>query len=95
MSGVRVMEFTKKETAWLDRYRKTMKAAPKTLNKKVSSYTIGDNEITLYDLKKFEEYFRKNPLNSRDVSDHCQLVDKSDSKIESFSYPFAIESTAG
>lgn len=89
------MKLTKKEIAWFDRFRKTLAAAPKSLHKKVSSYTIGDDEITLYDLKKFEEYFRKNPLNGRDISDHCQLVDKSDSEIESFSFPFSIESTAG
>ena len=88
------MELTKKEIAWLDRFRKTMAAAPKTLNKKVSSYTIGDNDITLYDLKKFEEHFRKNAL-KRNHPDHCDLVVESDSEIEKINFPFSVESTAG
>ena len=89
------MKLTRKEEAWLERFRKTMTAAPDSLRKKISSYTMGDDNIMLYDVNKFELYFEVYPLNSRDISDHCTLVEKSDSEIEYIPFPFKVESTAG
>lgn len=86
------MELTKKEEAWLARFRKTMEAAPTSLSKKVSSYTIGDSDIHLYDLDKFTSYFE---TNAEGEDYHCTLVERSGSSIESVNFPFSVEATAG
>ena len=89
------MRLTKKEEAWLARFRKPMEAAPKSLNKKISSYTIGDDWITMYDLNKYTTYFDKHPVSSNDIRDQGELVSGSDSVIGVVQFPFSVESTAG
>jgi len=95
MSGNNYMRLTKKEEAWLARFRKPMEAAPKSLNKKISSYTIGDDWITMYDLNKYTTYFDKHPVSSNDIRDQGELVSGSDSVIGVVQFPFSVESTAG
>lgn len=85
------MKLTKKEQAWLDRLRKTLDAKPMSLMGKIGAYTIGDNDITLYDLKAFDEYYSE----GEPCRDKCELVGESDTALESISFPFCIESTAG
>lgn len=89
------MKLTAKEQAWLIRFEKTMAAAPKSLDKKISSYTIGDSNITLYDKVKFETYIDNNPLGHTDTTDHCNLVRYSESEISDMAFPFTVESTSG
>jgi len=89
------MKLTKKEQAWLDRLEKLLSAAPKSLDKKVSSYTVGDADIVLYDRAKYEKHFEENPVPYTDNRDQCSLVSDSDSEIVTFDFPFSIESTAG
>lgn len=86
------MRLTKKEEAWLSRFRKTMAAAPVSIGKKISAYTIGDDDITIYDLEKFRSHFEKH-----DEGDeyHCTMVEMADAKIEHINFPFAVEATAG
>ena len=88
------MELTVKEQKWLDRLEKVLDAAPRSLGKKVRSYTIGDDNITLYDKRKYEEFVGK--YERRGIySDVGPTVEASDSQIRSFDFPFCIESTAG
>ena len=89
------MKLTKKEQAWLKRFEKTMDAAPSSLIKKMSSFTIGDNYIVLYDLVKFDEYYKENPEPFGCIKDHHQLVSDADCRLQEISFPFCIESTAG
>lgn len=89
------MKLTKKEQAWLERFQKTMAAAPSSLRNKIWSFTIGDDEITLYDRVKFEEYYEDNPEPSNSIKDHHQLVSDADCKLDCVNFPFPIESTAG
>lgn len=86
-----MVKFTKKEQAWLERLEKTLAAAPKSLSKKVCSYTIGDNDITLYDSKKVDDYIAE----KGDQRDRCVDVDRADAEITRFVFPFTVESTAG
>jgi len=87
------MKLTKKEEAWLVRLEKCLDAAPISLNKKVSSYNIGDSEIILYDRVKQEGY--EDSLSEHEISDKCIMVADCGSQLCSFMFPFGIESTAG
>jgi len=89
------MKLTKKEEAWIERFKNTMASAPETLGSKMSSYTIGDNEITLYDKEVFDNYFEENPEHSWSSLDHCALVEESSSELMYIRFPFSVESTAG
>ena len=84
-------QLTKKEQAWLDRFKKTMAAAPESLREKISSYTIGDSEIILYDKVKFNDFFS----GSHQDKYHCELVEDSESEICSVQFPFDVEATSG
>ncbi len=86
------MELTKKEEAWLERFRKTMAAAPFSLFDKVSAYTIGDNDITLYDEKMLSDYIKANPEDERDQG---LLVESAGAELEVITFPFRVDSTAG
>lgn len=87
------MKLTKKEEAWLLRLEKCLASAPVSLNKKVQAYTIGDNDITLYDLEKQTEYEDK--LHERDTPDKGVMVYEAGTYLNNFVFPFGIESTAG
>lgn len=89
------MNLTKKEQAWLKRFEKTMDAAPYSLIKKMSSFTIGDDYIVLYDLVKFNKYHDENPQAQQSIKDHHHLVDDADCRLQEIPFPFCIESTAG
>lgn len=92
------MKLNKKETAWLERFRKTMKAAPKSLSGKIGSYTIGDPSIELFDQVKFDKYISAKIEESYSYykeKDKCFEVDDSGSRLESIDFPFHIESTSG
>ena len=90
------MKLTKKEDAWLERFRKTMAAAPDSLSRKISAYSTGDNNITIYDIQKYDSYFEENPIShTSDSRDQCTLVNDSESELEVIYFPFLIESTAG
>ena len=89
------MKLNKKETAWLVRLRKTLAAAPISLDGKLSSYTVGDRDITLYDKVKFTEYYKDNPIPLHDIRYHCTLVEDSESELQDLVFTFSIESTAG
>lgn len=88
-----MVKLTQKEKDWFARLEKCLAAAPKSLNNKVSSYTIGDNDINIIDPCKLEEYIMENPK----AEDYyfCSQVEASGAKLLSLEFPFDIESTAG
>ena len=88
-------KLNKKEQAWLERFQKTMAAAPNSLRSKVWAYTVGDDNITLYDRVKCDAYFDSNPVDHRSNDDHCDLVLLADTEMVHIEFPFPIESTAG
>ncbi len=86
------MKLTKKEEAWLLRLEKCLAAAPKSLGKKVSSYTLGDNDIILFDKVKQEVY--EDSLR-HEARDKCVEVANCGTELVNIVFPFNIESTAG
>lgn len=88
------MEFNKRETAWLLRLEKCLAAAPASLGRKVSSYTIGDNAITLYDHEKLEQWQDLNP-HKADRMDVGPMVTEAKAELDIFVFPFSVESTSG
>jgi hypothetical protein len=88
------MKLTKKEQAWFKRLQKCLDAAPESLTNKISSYTIGDDDVTVYDKAKLKEYFNNNPR--VEVEDYlCTSVDAADAKIYCLEFPFSVEATSG
>ena len=89
------LKLTKKEQAWIERFQKTMAAAPRSLSHKVWSFTTGDDNITLYDREKFLKYCEDNPDVERRKVDHCTIVEEADAEILWVQFPFPVESTTG
>lgn len=89
------LKLTKKEQAWIERFQKTMAAAPESLFQKVWSYTTGDNYITLYDRQKFLKYCEDNPDVERRGLYHGTIVEEADAEVLYVKFPFPVEGTAG
>ena len=88
------MKLTKKELAWFARLQKCLNSAPDSLTKKVTSYTIGDADVTVYDKTKLEDYLNNNP--SADSDRYvCTNVEAADSEIYRLEFPFSVEATSG
>ncbi len=90
-------KLTKKEQDWFVRLQKCLDAAPKTLDKKVSSFTIGDKNITVFDPAKVKACENDRTLEFTawgGMDTGCQ-VENADAEILVLYFPFHIESTAG
>jgi hypothetical protein len=82
---------TAKEKVWIARLQKCLDQCP---SKRLAAYTVGDNDITLYD-SSFDaeiEIIMSNPSNSQDF---CQVASELDAIIEVINFPFTVHSTAG
>lgn len=85
------MDLTVKEKKWVERVQKALNACP---SKRIGFYTIGDNDVMLYDKDKEEEVWEH--LNSVKNSDWCKSVDALDAGFEAtLIFPNPVESTAG
>ena len=89
------MKLTKAEQRWIDKLTNVLLAAPPGIGEKVSSFTIGDNNINIYDKVKFDEYFNSDAVTATDRRDHCMLVADADAELYSIWFPFSVESTSG
>ena len=89
------MKLTKVEQKWIDRLTNVLLAAPKGIGDKISSYTIGDSNITIYDEAKFNKYFESDAVTATDRRDHCMLVADANAELYSIWFPFSVESTSG
>ena len=88
------LKLNKKEQAWLERFQKTMAAAPPSISKKLRCYTVGDSELTLFDKQKFERY--EEEINDRlDHREFGQQVTDSGSEITTITFPINVEGTSG
>lgn len=81
------------EKKWLRKLDLLLAKAPATLADKVSSYTMGDSDIILFDNQKVKKHLDN--LGSEDVPDVSQLVENAGSDTRVFKFPFMIESAAG
>ncbi len=92
------MKLTVAEKKWFERLQRTLDAAPKSLQKKgsnfqISSFTIGDRDINVYDEEKLRAWQEANPHKAeRDVG---PMVDEAGALLLDLQFPFCIESTAG
>lgn len=90
------MKLTKDELKWFEGLQDYLNKAPSSLkrkskNKELSSFTVGDNAVTVYNELKCTEY--EDSL--YEPGDKCVCVANSDSEILILKFPFNIESTAG
>ncbi|VAK79349.1 Uncharacterised protein [Enterobacter cloacae] len=85
-------KLTAKERAWIDELQAVLDRCPSPL--KIGFYTIGDRNISLYDLRRIEEV--QNVLDSRSSSDWCTAVQEIGAGFdETIDFPSAVESTSG
>lgn len=93
------MKLTKKEEAWFTRLQKCLDAAPESLKKKdgeqLRAYTIGDNEVFVYNAEKYDSYVKEKDYESWNLPDVCSTVDRSAAGMYELVFPFCVESTAG
>lgn len=89
------MKLTQKELKWFARLEKCLAAAPESLRKKVSSYTIGDDDIVIFDVKRADTWEDDNLDRNTHTRDRCHIVDASSSRLYKLNLPFVVESTAG
>ena len=90
------MKLTKAEIQWLKHLQEILDSAPKSFvkkakDRKISSYTIGDNDVVIYDSKTVDKYEET----QRDNLDKCCAVQETDSELFTLMFPFIVESTAG
>ena len=92
------MKLTVAEKKWFERLQRTLDAAPKSLEKKgsnfqLSSFTIGDRDINVYDEEKLRDWQAANPRKAD--GDVGPMVDEAGALLLDLVFPFCIESTAG
>jgi hypothetical protein len=82
---------TAKEKAWIARLQKCLDQCP---SKMLAAYTVGDNDITLYDssLDTEIEIIMSDPSDSQDF---CKVALDLDAIIQVINFPFPVHSTAG
>jgi len=90
------MKLTRKEVEWFEGLQSYLDTAPTSIRnksrlKKLSSFTIGDDDVTVYDEEKCREYENI----QREAPDKGACVYYSESELFSLKFPFDIESTAG
>ena len=94
------MKLTQAEKKWFERLQRTLAAAPESLKKKrmegkISSYTVGDPFIVVYDEEKLADWKEEQNYMTGYELDVCKMVSFSDAELYHLDFPFAVESTAG
>ena len=85
-------KLTKKEQAWVKRVQKALDDCPS--KDKIGFYTVGDNDVKLYDLRLHEEV--TDFQNDNRHADFCNACDELNAHLdESLFFPSPVESTAG
>lgn len=92
------MKLTTKEKKWFADLEAHLDAAPESLRKKsiahkISSYIIGDRNVTVYDEEKLIKWQEENP--QRDARDWGPMVAEAEAELFELYFPFDVESTAG
>ncbi|EDM7844534.1 hypothetical protein SFF81_000816 [Salmonella enterica] len=87
-----MVKLTKKEQAWVEELQEALNRCPSP--KKIGFYTIGDNEILLYDLRRIDDV--QAVIDRRGSADWCTAVQDVGAQIdETITFPSPVESTAG
>lgn len=88
-------DLNKKEKVWMDKLQKLLDECP---SKRIGFFTIGDRDLTLFDLERSDEI--SDLMNSgRGNTDFCVAVRELDAGFEwpyeANNFPTPVESTAG
>ena len=84
---------TKNEKVWFDKLQKLMDECPFD-DSKYESYTIGDFDITFYDVKKHEAK-REEYADDNYYPDECLICGNANAEVYLITTKFPIHSTAG
>lgn len=85
-----VLPLTPEEKKWLKKLQNVLNECP---SNRMGSYTIGDNNITIYDISANDSEEAENL--ARDNNDWCDVVAATDTELAIINFPFAVLSTAG
>lgn len=85
-----VLPLTSEEKKWLKKLQKVLNECP---SNRMESFTIGDNNIVIYDISANDSEEAENL--ARDSNDWCNVVDATGTELATILFPFAILSTAG
>lgn len=85
-----ISELTKEEKAWVRKLQKVLNQCP---SERLGAYTIGDNNIIIYDKSKEESINQL--MDERGQMDFCVAVDELDAELIRIDTPFQVYSTAG
>lgn len=93
------MKLTVKEKKWFESLEKVLSEAPASLKSKdgnfLRSYTIGDNDITVYDAEMCDTWVDSQDFRLGYEGDVGPQVTESGAELYRLVFPFCIESTAG
>jgi hypothetical protein len=94
----KMIELTAKEIKWLKDVQKLLNKAPSRFcdTNLISSYTIGDNDVVIYDSQRCESLEESyHDIQGGSAPDKCCCVYESGAELFSLNFPFFVESTAG
>lgn len=87
---VEIDPLTEDERKWIKKLQKVLNECP---SRRMSSYTTGDNDITIYDIAADASELSDNA--ARDSNDWCNVVEATGTRLAVIKFPFAVQSTAG
>ena len=87
--SVKVKKLTKEEAEWIEKLKNILSECP---SDRISSFTIGDNFMFLFD-KRFDAEIQR--LVDENGWDWCRAVEHLNADLDTVPLPFPLHSTAG
>lgn len=85
-----ISPLTPEEKKWLKKLQNVLNECP---SNRMESYTIGDNDITIYDISANDSEEAENSAVRN--CDWCDVIAATGTELASITFPFAVLSTAG
>lgn len=83
------MKLTKAEAAWIAKVQKVLNECP---SNRLAGYTVGDNDVALYDRRDDERIL---DIQNDSSMDYSEAVNKVSTHLGSLFFPFQVHSVSG
>lgn len=80
------------EKLWLKKLQDLLDKCP---TERFGSYTTGDDDITIFDKVKFDEWSKTRLDLHESTGELCYKIQKAGAFIQTIDFPFSVESTSG
>jgi ribose 5-phosphate isomerase len=87
---IEIEPLTSDEQKWIRKLQRVLNECP---SNRMSSFTIGDSNITIYDISADKSESAHNI--ARNCNDWCNVVEDTGTKLAVIKFPFSVQSTAG